>query len=208
MALLVLRIGFLQNLLDMLADVLNTLNEYGGFVNHRLIMGRVFLCGGKSNCNINGSQGLESQTHLKWDMVGGDMESNVVTVLNIEDTLIPCTWMIRIVHVQDVHNHLIDKLCLAIGLEVERSGFCELGVQQRPENRPKCAKELVVPIGDDGLQYPKVDPHSFDEYLGSICRYDILHAGYEDGHLQKPINDHKYAVISFLGGWKTRHVIH
>jgi hypothetical protein len=32
MALLVLSIGFLQNLMDLLADVLNPLNESGGFV--------------------------------------------------------------------------------------------------------------------------------------------------------------------------------
>jgi hypothetical protein len=39
MALLVLSIGFLQNLLDLLADVLNLLNESGGFVDRRLIRG-------------------------------------------------------------------------------------------------------------------------------------------------------------------------
>jgi hypothetical protein len=130
MALLVLSIGFLQNLLDLLVDVLNPLNESGGFVDRRLIMGRVCLCGGKRKCNINGSQGLESQPHLKWAMVGGAMESPVVTVLNIGETLVPCTWMLRVVHVQDVHNHLIDDLCLVICLGVESSGFCELGVQQ------------------------------------------------------------------------------
>jgi hypothetical protein len=32
MALLVLSIGFLQNLMDLLEDVLNPLNESGGFV--------------------------------------------------------------------------------------------------------------------------------------------------------------------------------
>jgi hypothetical protein len=60
----------------------------------------------------------------------GAMESPVVVVLNIGKTLIPCTWMLRVVHAQDVHNHLIDDLCLAISLGVERSGFSELGVQQ------------------------------------------------------------------------------
>jgi hypothetical protein len=60
MALLVLSIGFLQNLLHLLADVLNLLNESGGFVDHRLIRGRVCLFGVKRKCNINGSQGLES----------------------------------------------------------------------------------------------------------------------------------------------------
>jgi hypothetical protein len=47
MALLVLSIGFLQNLMDLLADVLNLLNESGGFVSLRLNMGRFFLCGCK-----------------------------------------------------------------------------------------------------------------------------------------------------------------
>jgi hypothetical protein len=98
MALLVLSIGFLQNLLDLLEDVLNLVNEYGGFIDHILIMGRVCLCGGKRKCNINGSQGLESHTHLKWAMVDGAMESLVVTMLNIRETLIPCMWMLRIVH--------------------------------------------------------------------------------------------------------------
>jgi hypothetical protein len=203
MALLVLSIGFLQNILDLLADVLNPLNESGGFVDHRLIRGRVYLCGGKRKCNINGSQGLESQTHLKWAMASGTMESPVVTMLDIWETLIPCTWMLRIVHAQDVHNHLIDDLCLAISLGVESSGFCELGVQQRPETQPKGVEEPVVSVGDDGLWYPKVDPHSFEEEIGSICRCDILLTGCEDGHLRKPINNHKHTVISLLGGHKT-----
>jgi hypothetical protein len=46
MVFLVLSISFLQNLLDMLADVLNLLNESGGCVNLILNMGRVCLCGG------------------------------------------------------------------------------------------------------------------------------------------------------------------
>jgi hypothetical protein len=207
MAMLVLSIGFLQNFLDLLADVLNPLNESGGFVDHILIRGRVCLCGGRK-CNINGSQGLESQTHLKWAMAGGTMESPVVTVLDIWETLVPCTGMLRIVHAQDVLNHMIDELGLAIGLGVERCGFCELGVQQRSETRPKGAKEPTVSIRDDGLWYPKVNPNSFEEEIGSICRCDILLTGCEDGHLRKSINDHKYIVISVLGGRKTRHVIH
>jgi hypothetical protein len=89
------------------------------------------------------------------------MESPVVTVLNIGETLIPCTWILRIVHVEDVHTHLIDYLCLSISLGVESNWFFELGVQKRPETRPKCDKEPVVLVRDDGMWYPKVDPHSF-----------------------------------------------
>jgi hypothetical protein len=36
MAFLLLRIGFLQNLMDLLVDVLNPLNEFGGFSSLRL----------------------------------------------------------------------------------------------------------------------------------------------------------------------------
>jgi hypothetical protein len=107
MALLVLSIGFMKNLLDLLADVLNPLNESSGFSNRRLIMGRVCMCGGKRKCNINGSQRLESHPHLKWAMINGAMEIPVVTVLNIGENLVPCTWMFRVVHVQDVHNNMI-----------------------------------------------------------------------------------------------------
>ena len=63
-------------------------------------------------------------------MVGGAMENLVVAMLNIGKTLIPCMQMLRVVHVQDVHNHPIDDLCLTINLGVENSGFSELGVQQ------------------------------------------------------------------------------
>ena len=63
-------------------------------------------------------------------------------------------------------------------------------------------------VRDDGLWYPKVDPHSFKEELGSIFCYDILLTGCEDGHLLKMINDHKYTVISLLVGWNDIHVIH
>jgi hypothetical protein len=73
---------------------------------------------------------LESQTHLKGAMVVGAMESHVVVGLSIGNTLIPCTKILRAIHAQDVHNHLIDNLCLAIGLRVEGSGFSGLGGEQ------------------------------------------------------------------------------
>jgi hypothetical protein len=133
MVLLVLSIGYLQNILDLFADVLNLLNETSDFLDRRLIKGRVCMCGGKRESNINGSQGFESQTHLKWAMDDGTMESPVVTMLDIGETLVLCTWILRIVHAHDVHNHPINNLCLDIGLRVGRNGFCDLGVQQRPE---------------------------------------------------------------------------
>jgi hypothetical protein len=58
------------------------------------------------------------------------MESSVIAMLNIGETLIPCAWILGVVHVKDMHDHPIDDLCLAISLGVEESGFGELGVQQ------------------------------------------------------------------------------
>jgi hypothetical protein len=115
-------------------------------------------------------------------------------VLDIWETLIPCTRILRIIHAQDVHNHLIDDLGLAIGLGVESSGFCELGVQQRPETRPKGVEEPIVLVEDDGLWYLKVDPNSFEEELSNLDHCDILLTGCEDGHLRKSINDQKHAI--------------
>jgi hypothetical protein len=51
--------------MDLLVDVLNPFNELGGFVGLRLNMGRLCLCGCKGQCDINGTQWLKSQPHLK-----------------------------------------------------------------------------------------------------------------------------------------------
>jgi hypothetical protein len=47
MELLVLSIGFMQNLMDLLVDMMNPLNKFGGFFSLKINMGRVCLCGGK-----------------------------------------------------------------------------------------------------------------------------------------------------------------
>jgi hypothetical protein len=57
------------------------------------------------------------------------MYGSVAAMLNIGKNLIPCVGMLRIVHAQDMHNHLLDDLSLAIRLGVEGSGFGELGIQ-------------------------------------------------------------------------------
>jgi hypothetical protein len=118
--------------MDMLADMLNSFNEFGGLVGLKLSMGRFYLCGCKGQCYINGAQWLKTQAHLKKVVVGRAMECSIVVVLDIRKALIPSTWMCGIVHAREVHDHPIDNLCLSISLRVEGSGFGELGVQQRP----------------------------------------------------------------------------
>jgi hypothetical protein len=56
------------------------------------------------------------------------MYGSVVTLMNIGKTLIPCVWMLGIVHAQYMHDHIVDDLSLAICLGVEGSGFGEVGV--------------------------------------------------------------------------------
>jgi hypothetical protein len=58
------------------------------------------------------------------------MHGSIVDVLNIGKILIPCAGMLGIVHVQDIHDHSVDDLGLAIHLGVEGMAFGELGVQQ------------------------------------------------------------------------------
>jgi hypothetical protein len=58
------------------------------------------------------------------------MQGSVVAMMDIGKTLIPCVGVFLIVHVQDMYDHPIDDLSLAICLGVEGSGFGELGIQQ------------------------------------------------------------------------------
>jgi hypothetical protein len=51
-------------------------------------------------------------------------------------------------------------------------------------------------------------PDSFKEELGSGLCCDALIAGNQNRHLRKMINNHKNTVISPLGGWEARHVVH
>ena len=55
-------------------------------------------------------------------------------------------------------------------------------------------------VEDDGSWYPIMDSHSLEQELGSIGHYERLLTGCEDGHIQKPINDHKHTIIFVLGG--------
>jgi hypothetical protein len=58
------------------------------------------------------------------------MKGSIVYMMNIGETLIPCEKLIGIIHAQDMHDHSIYDLGLAICMGVEGHGFGELGVQQ------------------------------------------------------------------------------
>jgi hypothetical protein len=56
------------------------------------------------------------------------MQGLVVAMLKIWKTLIPCVGVLGIIHAQDMHDHSIYNLGLAICLGVEGHGLVELGV--------------------------------------------------------------------------------
>jgi hypothetical protein len=57
------------------------------------------------------------------------MYGSIVVVFNIWNTLILGVGVLGIVNAQDMHDHLVDDLSLAILVEVEGSGPGEFGVQ-------------------------------------------------------------------------------
>jgi hypothetical protein len=53
---------------------------------------------------------MEPQEHLKMDVAKIFVEGSDVAMFNIWKALIPCMWMIGVVHAHDVHNHSVEKL--------------------------------------------------------------------------------------------------
>ena len=57
------------------------------------------------------------------------MEGPIIAMLYIGEALIPCAWILLVVHMQNVYNHIVDDLFLAISLGMESCGLGELGIQ-------------------------------------------------------------------------------
>ena len=70
MSLLVLRIVFIQYVMNLLVDVINALNEFVLFVSFKLDMSQVNLSSRKWHGYVNGTYWLESQAHLKVVVAG------------------------------------------------------------------------------------------------------------------------------------------
>ena len=98
MGLLVLGIGFLQNIMDLLSEAMDLFNEPSGFVRLCVSMRGFSLCGCKWKSYINGAQWLKSQAYLKWVVASRAVNSSVVVVLHIKSVVVPCAWMFGVVH--------------------------------------------------------------------------------------------------------------
>jgi hypothetical protein len=113
---LVLSIGFLQNIMNLLLDVLDLLNKFGFLINLGLSMGGLFLCNCNGKSYVNGGQWLEPQAHLKKVVANRVMQGSIVAMLNIRKAFIPCVWMFGIIHPRDMDNHPVDYLYFSISL--------------------------------------------------------------------------------------------
>ena len=133
MSFLVLGIGLLQDAVNLLVDVLNAFNKYGFLISLRQYMCVFCLCSHMRHGNINQTLSLKSQTHFKGTVTSRDMEKSVIIVLLIGMSLIPCSWMLGVVHAEYVNYHHVDELCLAVSLGIECSRHGELGLQYCPE---------------------------------------------------------------------------
>jgi hypothetical protein len=138
-ALLLLGVGFLQNFVNLLLNVMDSLNKFGCSINLDLSMGVLFLC----KSYVNGGQWMEPQAHLKRVVVNRVVEGSIVAMMNIRNALIPCAYMFGVIHPQDMDNHLIGYLCFSISLWVEGNRFGQLGVHNLPLVGPKILRTLL-----------------------------------------------------------------
>jgi hypothetical protein len=96
MELLVLGIGFIKNIMNLLLDVLDSLNKFGFSINLGLSMGGLFLVQLQWVELRQWGQWLEPQAHLKRVVANRVVEVSVVAMLNIRKDFIPCAWMFGI----------------------------------------------------------------------------------------------------------------
>ena len=113
------RFIFFQNIMDLLADVLYVFNKVGGLIILSMSMTKFLPCGCNGKSYINWGQWLEPQAHLKRVVAGRDMKGYVIAMLKISKDLISCVGQFRIVHSQNMHNHLVDYLCFSIDQALE-----------------------------------------------------------------------------------------
>jgi hypothetical protein len=111
--------------MNLLLDVIYIFNIFGYSIYLGLSMG-VCRCNGQSY--INEGQWLEPQEPLKRVVANKVVEGSIVYMLNIWRNFKPCTWMLGVAHLQDMHNHGIDHLCLPMCLGVEGNQFGHVGV--------------------------------------------------------------------------------
>jgi hypothetical protein len=79
-ALLILGNGLLQNVMNLLLDVLDSLRKFGCSTSLGMSMGGLFMCNCNGQSYVNGGQWLEPQAHLKGVVDNRAMDGSIVVV--------------------------------------------------------------------------------------------------------------------------------
>jgi hypothetical protein len=120
-------------------------------------------------------------------------------MLNTGETLIPCAQML------DLYMH---NICMIILLKTffwpSVWGWKAVDLVSLVSNNDErldlnVLRTLLSQSLYDGLWYPEVSPHQFEEYISSGLCYDIFLTSCENDHIRKPINPDKKKCISLLG---------
>lgn len=98
MPLLVLEIGLIKDVVHLLEDVLDAFNKIGCFISLGLDMCGLCLCSLMRHDNINQTQWLKTQTHLKRIAASQAMERFFINVSQIREVLILDSWMLGVVY--------------------------------------------------------------------------------------------------------------
>lgn len=130
MALFVLSIGFFQDIMDWLVDVLNWFNKLGRFIGSRLNICRFSFYRCKEKCDVDGTQCLKLYAHQNGSIASWAMESSIIVVLNIMESVITCACMLGVIHSQNVQDQHVDDVYLTIIVGVECNWFGDLGVKK------------------------------------------------------------------------------
>jgi hypothetical protein len=104
-------------------DVLDPFNKKNLFICVILSMGRLFLY--RMPKYINWGKSLDTQAHIKRVVENKIVKGFVVVVLNIRKAFIPCMWIIRVVHFEDMYNHHVNYFCLSMFWGMDDTQFVQ-----------------------------------------------------------------------------------
>ena len=116
------------------------------------------------------------------------VNSSVIRVLDVDHIVIPSIQMLLIIAPQNLHQILIDHLCLPIYMWMECCRYLQLSVHILPKCSPKGTKKYCILLCDESPWYPKVHPYFLKEHVCHSMSFDCIFTRHRDAHLVESIN--------------------